>query len=81
MDIVKWKCFSFDIILIVVKVVGFYMICMMLKYVVEVKGCLDVLFMDYCGYVVEVIGVNVFFVKDGEVYILLVDVFLNGIIC
>lgn len=80
-DIVKWKCLLFEIILIVVKVVGFYMICIMFKYVVEVKGCLDVLFYDYCGYVVEVIGVNVFFVKDGEVYMLILDVILNGIIC
>ena len=79
LDISKWKRPSPETIPSHAKAAGLYMICTMSKHAAEAKGCSDAMMFDYCGYVAEATGANMFFVQDGEVHTPLPDCFLNGI--
>lgn len=61
------------------KAAGLYMICTLSKDMAEREGYADALMLDYRGYVAEMTGANVFFVKDGVIHTPLADCFLNGI--
>ncbi len=61
------------------KAAGLYMICTLSKDAAEREGYADALMLDYRGYVAEMTGANVFFVKDGVIHTPLPDCFLNGI--
>jgi branched-chain amino acid aminotransferase len=61
------------------KAAGLYMICTISKHAAEAKGYADALMMDYRGYVAEMTGANVFFVKDGVLHTPTPDCFLDGI--
>lgn len=61
------------------KAAGLYMICTLSKDAAERDGYADALMLDYRGYVAEMTGANVFFIKDGVIHTPLPDCFLNGI--
>jgi branched-chain amino acid aminotransferase len=61
------------------KAAGLYMICTLSKDAAEREGFADALMLDYRGYVAEMTGANVFFIKDGVIHTPLPDCFLNGI--
>jgi len=61
------------------KAAGLYMICTLSKDAAEREGYADALMLDYRGYVAEMTGANVFFIKDGVIHTPLPDCFLNGI--
>lgn len=61
------------------KAAGLYMICTLSKHAAESKGYADALMLDYRGYVAEMTGANVFFVKDGAIHTPKPDCFLDGI--
>ena len=61
------------------KAAGLYMICTMSKHAAEKEGYADALMLDYRGYVAELTGANVFFVRDGEIHTPIADCFLDGI--
>lgn len=61
------------------KAAGLYMICTLSKDMAEREGYADALMLDYRGYVAEMTGANVFFVKDGVIHTPVADCFLNGI--
>lgn len=61
------------------KAAGLYMICTLSKDMAEREGFADALMLDYRGYVAEMTGANVFFVKDGVIHTPVADCFLNGI--
>jgi len=61
------------------KAAGLYMICTLSKDAAERAGYADALMLDYRGYVAEMTGANVFFIKDGVIHTPLPDCFLNGI--
>jgi len=61
------------------KAAGLYMICTLSKDAAEREGYADAMMLDYRGYVAEMTGANVFFVKDGTIHTPLPDCFLNGI--
>ena len=61
------------------KAAGLYMICTLSKDAAEREGYSDALMLDYRGYVAEMTGANVFFVKDGAIHTPKPDCFLNGI--
>lgn len=61
------------------KAAGLYMICTLSKDAAERAGYSDALMLDYRGYVAEMTGANVFFIKDGVIHTPLPDCFLNGI--
>jgi branched-chain amino acid aminotransferase len=61
------------------KAAGLYMICTLSKDAAERDGYADALMLDYRGYVAEMTGANVFFVKDGVIHTPAPDCFLNGI--
>lgn len=61
------------------KAAGLYMICTLSKDAAEREGYADALMLDYRGYVAEMTGANVFFVKDGAIHTPKPDCFLNGI--
>ncbi|MDP9103082.1 MAG: aminotransferase class IV, partial [Pseudomonadota bacterium] len=58
---------------------GLYMICTLSKDAAEREGYADAMMLDYRGYVAEMTGANVFFIKDGVIHTPLPDCFLNGI--
>ncbi len=61
------------------KAAGLYMICTLSKDAAERDGYADALMLDYRGYVAEMTGANVFFIKDGVIHTPKPDCFLNGI--
>jgi len=61
------------------KAAGLYMICTLSKDMAEREGYSDALMLDYRGYVAEMTGANVFFIKDGVIHTPTPDCFLNGI--
>jgi branched-chain amino acid aminotransferase len=61
------------------KAAGLYMICTLSKDAAEREGYSDALMLDYRGYVAEMTGANVFFIKDGVIHTPIADCFLNGI--
>lgn len=61
------------------KAAGLYMICTLSKDAAERAGYADSMMLDYRGYVAEMTGANVFFIKDGVIHTPLPDCFLNGI--
>jgi len=61
------------------KAAGLYMICTLSKDAAERAGFADAMMLDYRGYVAEMTGANVFFIKDGTIHTPLPDCFLNGI--
>ena len=61
------------------KAAGLYMICSLSKHEAERKGFDDALMMDYRGYIAEATGVNIFFIKNNNLYTPTPDCFLNGI--
>jgi branched-chain amino acid aminotransferase len=61
------------------KAAGLYMICTLSKDAAEREGYADAMMLDYRGYVAEMTGANVFFIKDGTIHTPLPDCFLNGI--
>jgi branched-chain amino acid aminotransferase len=61
------------------KAAGLYMICTLSKDAAEREGYADAMMLDYRGYVAEMTGANVFFIKDGVIHTPLPDCFLNGI--
>jgi branched-chain amino acid aminotransferase len=61
------------------KAAGLYMICTLSKDAAERAGYADALMLDYRGYVAEMTGANVFFIKDGVIHTPKPDCFLNGI--
>ena len=79
LDIAKWRRPDPATAPSQAKAAGLYMIATMSKHAAEAKGCSDAMMFDYRGYVAEATGVNIFFVKDGEVHTPTADAFLNGI--
>ena len=75
----KWKRPDPETIPSEAKAAGLYMICTLSKDMAEREGYADALMLDYRGYVAEMTGANVFFVKDGAIHTPLADCFLNGI--
>ena len=75
----KWKRPSPETIPSAAKAAGLYMICTMSKHAAEKAGFADALMLDYRGYVAELTGANVFFIKDGVIHTPLADCFLDGI--
>ena len=61
------------------KAAGLYMICTLSKDAAEREGYADAMMLDYRGYVAEMTGANVFFIKDGVIHTPKPDCFLNGI--
>jgi branched-chain amino acid aminotransferase len=61
------------------KAAGLYMICTLSKDAAEREGYADALMLDYRGYVAEMTGANVFFIRDGVIHTPTPDCFLNGI--
>ncbi|MBG53241.1 MAG: branched-chain amino acid aminotransferase [Alphaproteobacteria bacterium] len=61
------------------KAAGLYMICTISKHAAESRGYADALMLDYRGYVAEMTGANVFFLKDGVIHTPTPDCFLDGI--
>lgn len=61
------------------KAAGLYMICTISKHAAESRGFADALMLDYRGYVAEMTGANVFFLKDGVIHTPKPDCFLDGI--
>jgi len=74
-----WKRPSPETIPSAAKASGLYMICTMSKHKAEAAGYADALMLDYRGYVAELTGANIFFVRDGVIHTPLPDCFLNGI--
>jgi branched-chain amino acid aminotransferase len=60
------------------KAAGLYMICTISKHYAERRGYTDALMLDYRGYVAELTGANIFFLRDGAIHTPLPDCFLNG---
>lgn len=75
----KWKRPDPETIPSEAKAAGLYMICTLSKDAAEREGYADALMLDYRGYVAEMTGANVFFIKDGVIHTPLADCFLNGI--
>ena len=61
------------------KASGLYMICTMAKHKAEAQGYADALMLDYRGYVAELTGANIFFIRDGAIHTPTPDCFLDGI--
>jgi len=74
-----WKRPSPDTIPSAAKASGLYMICTLSKHKAEQEGFNDALMLDYRGYVAELTGANVFFIRDGVIHTPLADCFLNGL--
>ena len=55
------------------------MICTLSKHEAESKGYADALMYDYRGYVAELTGANIFFIKDQKIHTPTPDCFLDGI--
>ena len=75
----KWKRPDPETIPSEAKAAGLYMICTLSKDMAERDGYADALMLDYRGYVAEMTGANVFFVRDGVIHTPVADCFLNGI--
>ncbi len=75
----KWKRPSPETIPSAAKAAGLYMICTMSKHAAEQEGYADALMLDYRGFVAELTGANVFFVRDGVIHTPQADCFLDGI--
>lgn len=61
------------------KAAGLYMIGTLSKHKAEEEGFNDALMYTWDGYVAELTGANVFFVRDGEIHTPIPDCFLDGI--
>jgi branched-chain amino acid aminotransferase len=61
------------------KAAGLYMICTISKHAAERAGYADAMMLDYRGYVSELTGANIFFVRDGVIHTPTPDCFLDGI--
>ena len=75
----KWRRPAPDTAPVHVKATGLYMICTLSKHHAESLGFNDSLMLDYRGYVAEMTGANLFFVKDGALHTPVPDCFLDGI--
>jgi branched-chain amino acid aminotransferase len=74
-----WKRPSPETIPSAAKASGLYMICTMSKHKAESQGFADALMLDYRGYIAELTGANVFFVRDGAIHTPKPDCFLDGL--
>jgi branched-chain amino acid aminotransferase len=74
-----WKRPSPETIPSAAKASGLYMICTMAKHKAEAAGYADALMLDYRGYVAELTGANIFFIRDGVIHTPKPDCFLDGI--
>jgi branched-chain amino acid aminotransferase len=74
-----WKRPSPETIPSAAKASGLYMICTMAKHKAEAAGFADALMLDYRGYVAELTGANIFFIRDGVIHTPTPDCFLDGI--
>lgn len=74
-----WKRPSPETIPSAAKASGLYMICTLSKHKAEQQGFNDALMLDYRGYVAELTGANVFFIREGVIHTPLADCFLNGL--
>jgi len=74
-----WKRPSPETIPSAAKASGLYMICTMSKHKAEAEGFADALMLDYRGYVAELTGANIFFIRDGAIHTPSPECFLNGI--
>jgi len=75
----EWKRPSPETIPCRAKAAGLYMICTLSKHKAEDLGFADAMMFDYRGYVAEMTGANIFFIKDGKIHTPKPDCFLDGI--